>query len=87
MNKTKSRTRTRTRTKTNALDKKKYCYFCVNQVKEIDYKDTAALRRFISSYAKIVPPRRSNVCAKHQRKLQTAIKRARVMALLPITTR
>ncbi|MFH1564452.1 MAG: 30S ribosomal protein S18 [bacterium] len=71
----------------NTLDKKRYCYFCVNQIDEIDYKDTTILRRFISSYAKIVPPRRSNVCAKHQRKLKTAIKRARVMALLPITTK
>lgn len=69
----------------NTLEKKKYCYFCVNQLDEIDYKDTNVLRRFISSYAKIVPPRRSSVCAKHQRKLQQAIKRARVMALLPIT--
>lgn len=75
------------KSKPNILDKKRYCYFCVNQIDEIDYKDTAILRRFISSYAKIVPPRRSGVCAKHQRKLQQAIKRARVMALLPVTTR
>jgi small subunit ribosomal protein S18 len=71
----------------NPLEKKRYCYFCVNQFKEIDYKNTQNLRRFISSYAKIVPPRRSGVCAKHQRKLSTAIKRARIMALLPVTTK
>lgn len=62
---------------------KKSCYFCVNNVNDIDYKDTQLLRRYISSYAKIVPRRRSGVCAKHQRKLARAIKRARVMALLP----
>lgn len=73
--------------KNNTLDKKRYCYFCVNQISEIDYKDTSVLRRFISSYAKIVPPRRSGVCAKHQRKLSQAIKRARVIAFLPVTTK
>jgi small subunit ribosomal protein S18 len=73
--------------KTNTLAKKRYCYFCVNQIDEIDYKDTSVLRRFISSYAKIVPPRRSGVCAKHQRKLSQAIKRARIMAFLPVTNK
>lgn len=73
--------------KDNILTKKRYCYFCVKQVEEIDYKNSQILHRFISSYAKIVPPRRSGVCSKHQRKLATAIKRARTMALLPFTTR
>jgi len=59
------------------------CSFCVNNVKEIDYKDTDTLKRFISSYGKIVPTRRSGVCSKHQKKLSNAIKRARVMGLLP----
>ncbi|MBU0649344.1 30S ribosomal protein S18 [Patescibacteria group bacterium] len=59
------------------------CYFCVNNADDIDYKDTQLLRRFISSYAKIVPRKRSGVCAKHQRRLAQAIKRARIMALLP----
>jgi len=63
------------------------CYFCVNNVDDIDYKDTQLLRRFISSYAKIVPRKRSGVCAKHQRKLAKAIKRARIMALLPFVPR
>jgi len=67
----------------NPLIKEKYCYFCVNGIKDIDYKDMQVLRRFISSYVKIVPRRRSGVCAKHQRKLAQAIKRARIMALLP----
>jgi small subunit ribosomal protein S18 len=59
------------------------CYFCVNNFKHIDYKNTEALKRFISSYGKIVPKKRSGVCAKHQRGLANAIKRARFMGLLP----
>jgi len=59
------------------------CRFCTNNVKDIDYKNTEVLRRLISSYGKIVPKKRSGVCAKHQRKLANAIKRARFMALLP----
>ena len=71
----------------NLLIKAKSCYFCVNNFKEIDYKDVPTLRRYISSYSKIVPKRRSGVCTKHQRKLAQAIKRARIMALLPFLTR
>lgn len=67
---------------TSPIAKPRYCHFCVNGVLEIDYKDPI-LRRFLSSYHKIVPRRRSGVCALHQRKLATAIKRARVLALLP----
>ena len=67
--------------------KPKECYFCANGLAEIDYKDTHLLRRFMSSYSKIAPRRRSGVCAKHQRKLSLSIKRARVMALIPFTTR
>ncbi len=59
------------------------CGFCIKNVSEIDYKDTGTLRRYISSYGKIVPRRRSGVCALHQRKLARAIKRARILALLP----
>ena len=59
------------------------CFFCVHQIDVIDYKDVATLRRFTSSYAKIVPRRRSGVCAWHQRKLANAIKRARIVSLLP----
>jgi len=69
------------------INKQKHCYFCVNNIQEIDYKDTETLRRFISSYGKIVPRRKSGVCAKHQRKLANAIKRARIMALLPFVPR
>ena len=57
--------------------------FCVDKVESIDYKDTAKLRRYVSERGKIVPRRISGTCAKHQRQLTTAIKRARIIALLP----
>lgn len=76
------------KTNNNApTDKKKPCFFCVNNVKEIDYKEAQILRRFISSYGKIAPRKRSGLCAKHQRKIATAIKRARIMALLPFVNK
>lgn len=63
--------------------KKKVCAFCAEKTEGIDYKDTAKLKRYITEKGKIIPRRTSGVCAKHQRDLATAIKRARVMALLP----
>lgn len=66
--------------------RKKSCQFCVDKVTDIDYKDVAKLRRFLSERAKIVPRRMSGNCAKHQRQMTIAIKRARVIALLPFTT-
>lgn len=63
--------------------KKKVCLFCVDKVDYIDYKDTAKLRRYVTERGKIVPRRISGNCAKHQRQLTTAIKRARIIALLP----
>lgn len=63
--------------------KKKVCLFCVEKVEEIDYKDTQKLRRFMTEKGKILPRRQTGVCAKHQRELANAIKRARYMALLP----
>jgi len=69
------------------LNKEKYCYFCVNGASEIDYKNFQQIQRFTSSYGKIVPTRRSGVCSAHQKKLATAIKRARFMALLPFTAK
>lgn len=73
--------------KKNGPIRDKACYFCKNMYNEIDYKDATLLRRFMSSYAKIAPRRRSGVCAKHQRKLALAIKYARLMALVPFTRR
>ena len=62
--------------------KKKVCQFCVEHLTEIDYKETARLRKYISERAKILPKRVTDTCAKHQRDLAIAIKRARTMALL-----
>jgi small subunit ribosomal protein S18 len=63
------------------------CYFCKVNAKTIDYKDTDTLRRYLSSFGKIVPRKRSGVCQWHQRKLANAIKRARFMGLLPYLVR
>lgn len=63
--------------------KKKVCAFCTEKVNSIDYKDVNKLRRYITEKGKILPRRQTGVCAEHQRELTTAIKRARVMALLP----
>ncbi len=64
--------------------KRKVCLFCVDNIKEIDYKDVARLRKCISlERGKILPKRATGTCAKHQRSLAVAIKRARTMALLP----
>ena len=65
--------------------RRKVCSFCVDHVEEIDYKDVAKLRRFTTERGKILPRRISGTCAKHQRKLTLAIKRARAIALLPFT--
>ena len=65
--------------------RRKVCIFCVEKIKEIDFKDTARLRRFISDRGKIEPRRKTGTCAKHQRRLSVALKRARFMALLPYT--
>ena len=63
--------------------KKKVCIFCQNKEEKIDYKDVAKLKRFMTEKGKILPRRQTGVCAYHQRELSDAIKRARVMALLP----
>ncbi|HOB91486.1 MAG: 30S ribosomal protein S18 [Bacillota bacterium] len=63
--------------------KRKVCSFCVDKIEYIDYKDTSRLRRYITERGKILPRRVSGNCARHQRGLTTAIKRARHMALLP----
>ena len=63
--------------------RKKVCIFCADKVAYIDYKDANKLRKFISERGKIRPRRISGACAKHQREVNTAIKRARQAALLP----
>ena len=62
---------------------RKVCQFCVDKINYIDYKDVARLRRCMSERAKILPRRVTGTCARHQRDLTTAIKRARQVALLP----
>ena len=66
--------------------RKKVCAFCVDKAEHIDYKDVAKLRRYLSERAKIVPRRVTGTCARHQRELTVAIKRARQIALLPYVT-
>jgi len=63
------------------------CYFCNQNIDSIDYKDADLLCQFISAQAKIMPRKRSHLCAYHQRHLAHAIKRARFMAILPFTAR
>lgn len=63
--------------------RRKVCKFCVDRASEIDYKDIKTIQKFVNSYSKIDPRKRSGLCPKHQRKLAIAIKRARIMALLP----
>ncbi len=65
--------------------RRKVCAFCVDKIDVVDYKDVARLRRFMSDRGKILPRRITGNCARHQRQLTRAIKRARVMALLPFT--
>ena len=65
--------------------RRRVCSFCVEKVQKIDYKDVGRIRRYISERGKIDPRRKSGTCAKHQRMLTSALKRARFMALLPYT--
>ncbi len=65
-----------------SIKKNKECYFCANDIKEIDYKDTRTLRKFVNFHMKILPRKYTGTCSWHQRKLATAIKRSRIMALL-----
>ena len=65
--------------------RRKVCAFCVDKAKKIDFKEVGRIRRYISDRGKIDPRRKSGTCAKHQRMLTAALKRARHMALLPYT--
>ena len=65
------------------VPRRRACAFCVGKVKVIEYKDSAKLQAYISDRGKIAPRRKTGVCAKHQRALAVAIKRARHLALLP----
>lgn len=63
--------------------RRKVCAFCLEKATEIDYKDIAKLKKYVTEKGKILPRRMTGVCSKHQRLLSTAIKRARLIALLP----
>ena len=63
------------------------CYFCQKNVDTVDFKDTETLRTYVSGFYKIKPRKKTNLCAGHQKKIATAIKRARQMGLLPYTVR
>ena len=63
------------------------CFFCKSNIKEVDWKEVELLKRYVSASAKIIPQRRRGICTKHQRKVSTAVKRARQMALLPFVTK
>lgn len=65
--------------------RRKVCSFCVDKIKVIDYKDTNTLQRFLDDHGKIRARRKTGTCAKHQRRLALAVKRARHLALLPFT--
>ncbi len=65
--------------------RKKVCAFCQDKDKKIDYKDTQMLKKYISDRGKILPRRVTGACAKHQREITVAIKRARQIALIPYT--
>lgn len=67
----------------NRKPRRKVCSFCVDKIEYIDYKDINKLRRYVNERGKILPRRMSGTCAKHQRQLAEAIKRARAIALLP----
>jgi len=66
--------------------RRKVCKFCADKIKYVDYKDVKLLQGFVPERAKILPSRISGTCARHQRILQRAIKRARHVALLPFVT-
>ena len=68
------------------VKKKKYCRFKKNKIRYIDYKDPEFLKKFLNDQGKILPRRITGNCALHQRQLTVAIKRARIMALLPYTS-
>ena len=63
--------------------RRKVCVFCTEKITQIDYKDADPLKRLLSERGKILPRRKTGTCAKHQRHLATAVKRARHLALLP----
>jgi small subunit ribosomal protein S18 len=77
--------RSRGPTRRRFVRRRKVCAFCLEKTKTIDYKDVSTLRRFLTERGKIKSRRKTGTCAKHQRRLAVAVKRARHLALLPYT--
>ena len=75
----------RDRPRRRYVPRRKVCAFCVEKIDLIDYKDVGRLRRYLSNRFKIDPRRQTGTCARHQRALSRAIKRARIVALLPLS--
>ena len=75
--------RTERNDRRNRKSRKKVCAFCMDKIEHIDYKDVPRLRRYLSDRAKIIPRRVTGTCARHQRQLTVAVKRARHLAFLP----
>ena len=69
-----------------SFQRRKFCRFCVDDTLQIEYKDPKTIRSFITERGKIIPRRISGNCAKHQREITTAIKRARIIAVVPYTS-
>jgi small subunit ribosomal protein S18 len=80
------RTRGKKEEKSRYIPKRRPCPFCRDKIEVIEYKDPTKLNQFISARGKIEPRRRTGSCARHQRALATAIKRARHLALLPFAS-
>lgn len=77
------RERTERNDRRNRKSRKKVCAFCMDKIENIDYKDVPRLKRYLSDRAKIIPRRVTGTCARHQRQLTIAVKRARHLAFLP----
>lgn len=77
------RERTERNDRRNRKSRKKVCAFCMDKIENIDYKDVPRLKRYLSDRAKIIPRRVTGTCARHQRQLTIAVKRARHVAFLP----
>jgi len=80
-----SNVKSRSRSRFRSYYKKKVCKFCENKDLKIDYKEAGILKEFITERGKMLPRRITGVCSRHQRKLSVAIKKARILALLPFT--
>ena len=71
------------RQKPHVVLKERSCHLCTNALSDLDYKDVKMMQRFVSAYGKILPRRRTGTCVKHQRIVTQAVKRARIMAIVP----